>query len=72
VQPSVCTFPELLQDTGGGVLSGANTPEALAGALEPLLLDPERLVRLGEAGRRAVLDRYTDDHMARRMVETLQ
>lgn len=72
VQPSVCTFPELLQDTGGGVLSGENTSEALASALEPLLLDPERLVRLGEAGRRAVLDRYTDDHMARRMVETLQ
>ena len=72
VQPSLSTFPELLADTGGGVLCGENTPEALATALEPLLQDPVRLTQLGEAGRRAVLDRYTDVHMARRMVETLR
>lgn len=54
------------------MLCGENTAESLASALEPLLLDPERLVRLGDTGRRAVLDRYTDDHMARRMIETLR
>jgi len=54
------------------VLCRENTPASLAAALEPLLLDPVRVAHLGATGRRAVLDRYTDDHMARRMVETLR
>ncbi|MFZ9855503.1 MAG: glycosyltransferase family 4 protein [Limisphaerales bacterium] len=72
VQPNLSTFPELIGDTGGGVLCGENTPASLAAALEPLLLDPVRVAHLGATGRRAVLDRYTDDHMARRMVDTLR
>lgn len=64
VQPSCATFPELLVETGGGVLCGPNTAGALADALEPLLEDQRRLRVLGEAGRRVVRDRFTDATMA--------
>lgn len=64
VQPTSITYPEILGDTGGGVLCGPNTPAALAEALRPLLANPGRLRALGDAGRRAVMDRYTDDAMA--------
>ena len=67
VQPDFATFPELLADTGGGVLCGPNNASALAAALEPLLRDRDRLRALGEAGRRAVRERYTDGTMARQV-----
>jgi glycosyltransferase involved in cell wall biosynthesis len=64
VQPASITYPEILGDTGGGVLCGSNTPSALAQALRPLLANPSRLRELGDAGRRSVMDRYTDEAMA--------
>ena len=51
-----------MQDTGG-VLVPPGDPKALAGALAVLLRDPERRERLGRAGRRAVLERYTAQRM---------
>ena len=65
VQPDAITYPELIAATGGGVLCGPNTAEALATTLEPLLLDPARLRTLGDTGRAAVFSRYTDEVMAR-------
>lgn len=67
VQPDFATFPELLADTGGGMLCGPNNASSLADTLEPLLRDRDRLRTLGATGRRAVLERYTDETMARRV-----
>lgn len=63
VQPRHAAFPELVEATGGGVIAEANAA-ALAAAIEALLLDPARLRALGEAGRRAVGERFTVDRMA--------
>ncbi|KAF0177078.1 MAG: Glycosyl transferase group 1 [Limisphaerales bacterium] len=63
VQPRHAAFPELVEATGGGVIAEANAA-ALAAAIEALLLDPARLRTLGEAGRRAVGERFTVDRMA--------
>ncbi len=63
VQPRHAAFPELVEATGGGVIAEANAA-ALAAAIEALLLDPARLRTLGEAGRRAVVERFTVDRMA--------
>jgi len=71
VQPEVATYPELLTDTGGGVLCGPNNVGALVATLEPLLLDPARLRRLGDAGRKSVVARYTDDAMAEGVIAAL-
>lgn len=67
VQPNTVSFPELLAATGGGVLCGDNDATSLARALEPLLLNPARLRELGDAGRRAIFERYSDEVMARNM-----
>jgi glycosyltransferase involved in cell wall biosynthesis len=64
VQPTSITYPEILGDTGGGILCGPNTPAALAQALRPLLANPSRLRELGDTGRLAVTHRYTDEAMA--------
>ena len=58
VQPESGVFPELLEMTGGGVLCEPNNAEALAAALERLLLDPDRARQLGEQGRKAVHEKF--------------
>ena len=64
VQPRAGGFSELIEETGGGVLYEPNTPEVLAAAMGGVLADRERARRLGQAGRDAVLTRYTAAHMA--------
>ena len=63
VQPRHAAFPELVAATGGGVIAEANAA-ALANAIEGLLRNPAQLRALGEAGRRAVTERFTVDRMA--------
>lgn len=72
VQPETATYPELLADTGGGVLCGPNNVGTLVEALEPLLRDPSRLQALGETGRQAVFARYNDEAMATHIVAATQ
>lgn len=72
VQPSCVTFPELIEETGGGILYGPNTVGALADALEPLFGELRRLRMLGEAGRRVVRERFTDATMASATVRAIR
>jgi glycosyltransferase involved in cell wall biosynthesis len=67
VQPRPAAFPELIQETGGGVIAEATAP-ALAQAIEGLLLDPARARALGESGRRAALEKFSMETMAREAV----
>ena len=64
VAPRHGAFPELIEETGGGVLVAPGDAAALAAALGELLQDPGRRERLGRAGREAVHSRYSDGAMA--------
>jgi glycosyltransferase involved in cell wall biosynthesis len=65
VQPRHAAFPELIEATGGGLLCEPDDARSLADGLEELLLDPERARALGATGRRAVLENFTAERMAR-------
>ena len=69
VQPRTGSFPELVEATGGGVLCEPGDPKALADAIEQLLLDPDRVRALGEAGRRAVKEHFSAEAMAKATME---
>lgn len=69
VQPEHGAFPELLAETGGGILCAADDPQALAEALEELLRNPARARELGEAGWRNVVLRFGVERMAREALE---
>ena len=66
VLPAHGTFPELIEDTGGGLLHEPENPRALAAALRRLILDPAAAARQGLAAQLAIRERYTDELMARR------
>lgn len=71
VQPRTGAFPELIEITGGGITYEGDT-DALVVALEQLLSDPQRARALGQAGRRAALDKFGADAMARAVLEFYQ
>lgn len=72
VQPSHGAFPELIQSTGGGILVTPADPRALADGLERLVVDPSLRRELGQAGRRAVLERHTTLAQARSLLDLYQ
>jgi glycosyltransferase involved in cell wall biosynthesis len=72
VQPRRGAFPELIEATGGGVLCEPDSPTALADAWEELLLDPQRARGLGESGRRAVVEGFGVERMARDVMKVCE
>jgi glycosyltransferase involved in cell wall biosynthesis len=68
VQPNVGCYPEFIAKTQGGLIYEPNTGEKLASAMASLLSDPAYLRRLGEQGRRVVLEDYSMGRMTQNMV----
>ena len=69
VQPDHAAYPEIIEKTGGGILCEPNAA-ALAGGISRLLLDPEQAQSLGEAGRKAVHEKFSMSEMARNTART--
>lgn len=64
VQPAHGSFPEMIEATGGGLLSEPGSAESLAAQLESLMLDPGARHELGRRGAAAVQARFSDVSMA--------
>ncbi len=65
VQPRCDSFPEIVAETGGGVLCKPDDVVSLAHELESLLLDEPRRAALGAHGQAAVRERFSAQAMAR-------
>lgn len=61
--------PEVVVEGETGLLVPPRDPDALAAALRRLLADRELRVRMGEAGRQRVAERFTAEAMTRRILE---
>ncbi len=64
VQPRHGSFPEIIEATGGGLLYDPGSTEELAKAIMRLMDDPSLRRTLGEKGRAAVRESFTDRAMA--------
>ncbi len=69
VLPAHGTFPELIEDTGGGLLHTPGDAASLAQTLKQLILDPALADDLGRRGREAIHDRYHADAMSERTLQ---
>lgn len=63
IASSVNGVPEVIQDGLNGLLVPPRNPQALEGAIQSVLRDPVRAVRMGEAGREEVATAFTVDKM---------
>lgn len=69
VQPNLGGYPEFIQATGGGVIYEPNDSDQLVEAWKSLLLDPQKMKQMGEQGRKVVLEQFSMNHMAQRIVD---
>lgn len=69
VLPSHGAFPEMVADTGGGLLYEPNNPTALAESLKRIIEDRAMAAELGRRAQEAVYQRYNASLMARRTIE---
>ena len=67
VQPRHAAFPEIIEHTGGGLLSADASAKSLAVAIEQVLTTPGLRDQLSQTGRQAVLERFTVREMARQV-----
>jgi glycosyltransferase involved in cell wall biosynthesis len=63
---------EFVDHRNTGMLADSGDPEALADALEPLLVSPELREQIGRAGRERYLQEYTDTAMRARFFGELE
>jgi glycosyltransferase involved in cell wall biosynthesis len=69
VLPDHGSFPEMIADTGGGLLHRPHDPADLAERIAQLLHDPARATQLGLNGQLAIHDRYNAAAMARQTAD---
>jgi glycosyltransferase involved in cell wall biosynthesis len=70
VQPPVGVFTELHRAIGDGmILTTSDTADALAAALEPLLLDVNYANQLGEHGRKTVIEKFSIKKTGQSLIE---
>jgi glycosyltransferase involved in cell wall biosynthesis len=66
VQPRAASFPEIVEDSGAGVLVEPGDPVALATGWRDLIGKPERLREMGKRGRKAAEEVYSVEAMRSR------
>lgn len=67
VQPRVGAYPEVLENSGGGLLYDSEDPCGLVDSLRELLLNPGLARRLGEQGQLYAREQFSVERMAREM-----
>ncbi|MHA3771900.1 glycosyltransferase family 4 protein [Verrucomicrobiota bacterium sgz303538] len=60
---------DVVQDEVNGLIIPPEDPDALAAAIERLYRDRDLCVRLGEAGRKRVVENFTWEHFRERLLE---
>jgi len=71
VQPNHGAFPELLNITEGGIIYKPNEPQALAGAIGSLLLNPDHARELGNRGKKAVIEKFNIEQTSQRFLDIM-
>lgn len=68
VQPALGAFPEIIEQSGGGIVYQVNEPSQLAQALKKLLNDEELSSQLSENARKSATELFNVHEQAKKMI----
>jgi glycosyltransferase involved in cell wall biosynthesis len=71
VLPDHGSFPEIIQEAEGGLLFAKDEPRGLVNTLNDLLNNSERAKQFGEQGKAAVHEKYSNERLAKELVENI-
>ena len=71
VLPDHGSFPEIIEETEGGVLYPKDDPSGLVNSLGKMLSDTEQAQQFAEQGRVVVHQKYSNEQLARELVENI-
>ena len=71
VLPDLGSFPEIIEETKGGMLYRKDEPSGLIRALCTMLEDSKQAQQFGEQGRAVVHEKYSNDRLAKELVESI-
>jgi len=71
VLPDHGSFPEIIEETKGGLLYAKDEPSGIVHALSTMLGDNEQVQQFRERGRAAVHLKYSNDRLAKELVENI-
>ena len=71
VLPDHGSFPEIIEETKGGLLYGKDEPGGLVSALCTMLGDSVEAKQFAEQGSVAVHQKYSNDRLAKELVENI-
>lgn len=68
VQPNLGAFPEIINETKGGIIYGPNTADELSEAWTKVLSNPELIDEMSKTGHKNVLEKYNIDMVSERIL----
>ena len=71
VFPRSGAFPEIIEDTKGGIIYEENDPSGLADGLDQILKDPKGSKKMGMAGSAAVFAKYSNEKLAKSLINNI-
>lgn len=72
VQPALGAFPEIVNNTGGGIIFEPDTAEALEEKLSEILGKPEEILNMADRGRKSVEEQYNMKELIQRMIKVYE
>ena len=72
VQPALGAFPEIAEQSGGGVIYQPNTPNELAKTFAQLFANTAKIQELSIAGRASIVNKFNTEVLTTRMIEVYE
>lgn len=72
VQPALGAFPEIIEQSNGGIVYPENSPNKLAGALEKLLNNNESASKLSVNARKSAIENFNIHEQAKKMIRVYE
>ena len=69
VQPALGAFPEIVKQTGGGVIFSPNTAEVMSEKWAEVLSNPKQIEEMSKLGKKSVKEKFSIDEISKQLLE---